>query len=227
LLVRLLLTSLSLRTFLSMAAACKLLTSTISRCNLHDLFVQLMEYFDMDQNGSIDSYEFVAALSLLSNSSLDEKAELIFNLYDFDKSKSLEKDEIIVLVTNTLSAMNAMNKKAPPTIKEIEQKLKSFGTQADTNGDGSISLTEFKKYIKKDKQILEALCNFGVAKSDDLGTDFGSGEGGAPDCDSDLEEEINPKALKNSQKKNNVKNGINDKMNVVDEFGDEEVDAGD
>jgi Ca2+-binding EF-hand superfamily protein len=42
--------------------------------------------FDTDGNGSIDSYEFVCALSLLSHATLDEKAELIFNLYDFDRS---------------------------------------------------------------------------------------------------------------------------------------------
>jgi hypothetical protein len=42
--------------------------------------------FDSDGNGSIDSYEFVCALSLMSHATLDEKAELIFNLYDFDKS---------------------------------------------------------------------------------------------------------------------------------------------
>lgn len=45
-----------------------------------------MDMFDSDQNGSIDSYEFVCALSLMSHATLDEKAELIFNLYDFDRS---------------------------------------------------------------------------------------------------------------------------------------------
>ena len=42
--------------------------------------------FDLDESGTIDSYEFVCALSLLSHATLDEKAELIFNLYDFDQS---------------------------------------------------------------------------------------------------------------------------------------------
>ena len=46
----------------------------------------LLDMFDMDGNGSIDSYEFVCALSLMSQATLDEKAELIFNLYDFDRS---------------------------------------------------------------------------------------------------------------------------------------------
>lgn len=44
-----------------------------------------------------------------------------------------------------------------------------------------------------------------------MGTDFGTGEDGVPDLDEDLEEECNPKALKASDKKNAVKEGIDHK----------------
>lgn len=54
--------------------------------------------FDTDGNGSIDHYEFVCALSLMSHATLDEKAELIFNLYDFDRSQSISKEELTVLM---------------------------------------------------------------------------------------------------------------------------------
>lgn len=74
----------------------------------------------MDQNGSIDSYEFVCALSILSNASLDEKAELIFNLYDFDRSQSISREELTVLMTNVLAALKGMEGKPAPLIKEVE-----------------------------------------------------------------------------------------------------------
>ena len=61
--------------------------------------------FDTDGNGTIDSYEFICALSLVSHATLDEKAELIFNLYDFDKSLSISKEELTVLMANSLSAL--------------------------------------------------------------------------------------------------------------------------
>jgi Ca2+-binding EF-hand superfamily protein len=70
--------------------------------------VQLFDMFDMDNSGTIDSYEFVCALSLLSHGTLDEKAELIFTLYDFDHSQSISKDELTVLMTNVLSALKLM-----------------------------------------------------------------------------------------------------------------------
>lgn len=40
-----------------------------------------------------------------------------------------------------------------------------------------------------------------------MGTDFGTGQGSVPDCDSDLDEEVNPKALQDSDRKVAVKEG--------------------
>lgn len=96
--------------------------------------------FDMDGNGSIDSYEFTCALSLLSHGTLDEKAELIFKLYDFDRSQSISKDELTVLMTNTLSSMMAMEGKPSPTIADIEKKTNAFFLAADADKNNSISL---------------------------------------------------------------------------------------
>jgi Ca2+-binding EF-hand superfamily protein len=70
----------------------------------------------MDGNGKIDSYELICALAMLSHSTLEEKAELIFNLYDFDGSKYISEDELVILLTNSLTAINNMQKKPPPTI---------------------------------------------------------------------------------------------------------------
>jgi len=79
--------------------------------------------------------------------------------------------------------------------------------------------------MKKDKQILEVLTSFGVATREDLGTDFGSGNGTVPDIDSDLEEECNPKGLKYSDVKNSVKDGVDFKPRG--EFEEAELGSGD
>jgi len=50
---------------------------------------KIFEFFDLDQSGKIDSYEFVCALSLLSQANMKTKAELIFNMYDFDKNRTI------------------------------------------------------------------------------------------------------------------------------------------
>ena len=111
----------------------------------------VFDHFDMDGNGKLDSYEFVCAMAMLSHSTLDEKAELIFSLYDFDGSKYISRDELVILMTNALSSLNAMSKKPPPSIEEIEKKTDEFFQKADTNQDKKITLREFKRYITKDK----------------------------------------------------------------------------
>ena len=70
--------------------------------------------------------------------------------------------------------------------------------------------------------------SYGVAKNEDLGTNFGGTVGGAPDLDEDLESEINPKGLEVSEKRQRMKEGIEFAApKEDDEFGDGEVAAGD
>lgn len=99
----------------------------------------------------------------------------MFGLYDFDGSKYISRDELVILMTNSLTAIRAMNKLSVPSIADIEKKTDEFFRGADTDGDKKITLKEFKAYISKDKQILEVLLNANVARKEDLGMDFGAG----------------------------------------------------
>ena len=119
----------------------------------------------------------------MAHATLDEKADLIFNLYDFDRSQSISKDELTVLMTNALTALKNMEGKPAPTISEIELKTNEFFEQADEDQNNQISLKEFKSFIKQDKQCLQVLMSYGVALRSDLGTDFGTGEGSTPHID--------------------------------------------
>lgn len=90
-------------------------------------------------------------MTFLSNSNLDEKAELIFDLYDFDGSKYISRDELVILMTNALTALNKMSQLKPPTLTEIENKVDEFFEKSDTNRDNKITLKEFKTYVKTDQ----------------------------------------------------------------------------
>lgn len=59
---------------------------------------QIFEFIDMDQNSSIDDYEFICGLALFTRTSLDERLEGIFNLYDKDRSELLSREEFKVLI---------------------------------------------------------------------------------------------------------------------------------
>lgn len=112
-------------------------------------------------------------------------------------------------MTNALTSLKSMQKQEPPSIQEVEAKTNEFFKYADTDGDKKITLNEFKNYVTKDKQILEILLKAQVAKKEDLGMDFGPGNGIAPDVDKDLEAECCPKEIvQRSEKKQLVKEGI-------------------
>lgn len=145
----------------------------------------MFEYFDTNGDEKVDSSEFLCAMAFLSNSNLDEKSELIFDLYDFDGSKYISRDELVVLMTNSMTALNNMNKQKPPTIPEIENKVDEFFEKSDTNHDNKITLKEFKTYVKTDPQILQILFANDIAKREDLGKNLGNGD--LPVYDSDLE----------------------------------------
>lgn len=167
-------------------------------------------------------------MTMLSNSNLDEKAELIFDLYDFDGSKYIDRDELVVLMTNALSCLNAMSKKKPPTIHEIEAKTDKLFEESDVNRDNRITLKEFKSYIKKDPEILDLLFSFSIAKKEDLGQNNGSGD--IPEHDSDLEAELNPEGLTRDDKHQRARDGIDFDVKEDDEgglFEVEEQDEGD
>ena len=68
-----------------------------------------------------------------------------------------------MLMANTMASLKSMEGKPAPTINEIEQKTNALFQAADTNRDNSISLREFKTYIKNDHDILKVLMSYGVA----------------------------------------------------------------
>ncbi len=80
---------------------------------------------------------------------------------------------------------------------------------ADVNNDKKISLSEFISYTSKNKEVLGMLNNYGVITKDDLREDFGGEDSkDMPDCDSDLENEINNKDLERDEKTERVKSGV-------------------
>ena len=97
-----------------------------------------MEYFDLDGDGKIDQYEFTCALALLAEGTINEKTEFIFRLYDFNKSESLSKDELTILMTNVMTGIAKVSKSPIPKIAQIEKKSEAIFRTCDIDGNGEI-----------------------------------------------------------------------------------------
>lgn len=67
------------------------------------------------------------------------------------------------------------------------------------------------------------LTSYGIAKTEDLGIDFGTGAGSVPDVDSDLELECKPSELEKDHRKDFLKDGEVPR----DEFDEEIIPPGD
>lgn len=144
----------------------------------------------MDDGTKIDSYEFICAISLLSHGKLNQKAEAIFRLYDFDSSGVLNFDEMVVLFRCVLCSLVALSgNKNIPSIQKVDALVEELLSKYDKNKDGFISLGEFTSIVTKDQKILEHLRKYGLVHSYDKRESYGSAGKGIPECDSDLEEE--------------------------------------
>ena len=166
----------------------------------------------------MDCYEFICGLALLSHGSLNDKAEIICGLYDFDKSRLISKDELVVLIKTTMTSLNAMTSQQEISISFAEKKTSEILQKYDTNKDGEISLKEFQSFVSKDPEILRYLYNYGVICKDDLRPDFGGSQGEIPDADSDLENEINKNNDFRDERIERIKSGI--EHNVKNESED-------
>lgn len=119
-------------------------------------------------------------------------------------------------MTNCLTALRAFCKEPAPLIKEVEEITERFFIKSDVDGNERITLDEFTSFIKKDKDVLDCLISYGIAKTEDLGVDLGDGV--ERFYDSDLENEIKMPTSFQNEKRVGAKYGINFEVDM-DEDG--------
>ncbi|KAI8620231.1 hypothetical protein BC830DRAFT_1100523 [Chytriomyces sp. MP71] len=120
------------------------------------LFLErLFDAFDLDGNKTIDFREFIQGLSVFMKGSAEEKMELSFRLYDIDHSGSIEPKELINIMGKMYSAF--YNEDQTKKIKEVVEQIFS---DLDINGDGSLSLHEYKLMALKEPLIIDFLEQF-------------------------------------------------------------------
>ncbi len=112
----------------------------------------LFDYFDMDGDGQIDSYELTCAIAMLVHSSLDLRSEFLFKLYDFDQNNFLSRDEIIHIVRAMI-----ISKGRPVIASDVESKADDFLRTADLDMDKKLSLKEFQSYAAKNRDVFAIL----------------------------------------------------------------------
>ncbi|KAL6040943.1 Kv channel-interacting protein 1 [Balamuthia mandrillaris] len=105
--------------------------------------------------------EFMIGLSTTTQGTVDEKLEWTFNLYDIDNNGYIEREEMLKIVTVYFRMCQSLMEEMPEEQNTPEKRTDHLFKQMDVNGDGKITLQEFKKGVKQDSAILGALTVLG------------------------------------------------------------------
>ncbi|KAJ3068651.1 EF-hand [Rhizoclosmatium globosum] len=116
---------------------------------------RLFDAFDTDRNKSIDFREFIQGLSVFMKGSAEEKMELSFRLYDIDHSGSIEPKELINIMGKMYSEFYHEDQ-----TQKIKQAVEQIFADLDINGDGSLSLHEYKLMALKEPMLIDFLEQF-------------------------------------------------------------------
>eukprot|EP00727_Mastigamoeba_balamuthi_P011039 m51a1_g6558 hypothetical protein (216) ;mRNA; f:112275-113400 len=123
---------------------------------------QLFRVFDRDNSGSIDLNEFITGITLLSNGTLDDKAEVTFKAFDTNKNGYIEESELVEMVSASydaavkvalsLSDLSKMDELTSSVVSMVRTQMEGLARdmmqKLDTNHDGRLDLEEFKTFCR-------------------------------------------------------------------------------
>ncbi|CAG9325772.1 unnamed protein product [Blepharisma stoltei] len=166
----------------------------------------VFQIFDQHGRDKIDAYEFIAGMIIICDASLEVKADLLFELYDFDHSQAITFDELIILLRTSMNALCYMTGGSPMTMQELEDKTQRLFTKIDLNHDNQITIAEWLSFITRDVEVVKILEVLQLVTVEDIRPNFGSEED--PGMDSDLENETNRREWSRSTVQERVKEGV-------------------
>lgn len=112
----------------------KCLSTIMSSSDAKKEVDRIVKVIDSDKNGFITSSEFIRASIDPKTVLTDENLISVYNIFDKDRSGKISYDEIANVIAKDLKVDSEICKKM---IKEV-----------DINGDGELSISEFKKMMR-------------------------------------------------------------------------------
>uniref|UniRef100_T1KCF3 NAD(P)H oxidase (H2O2-forming) n=1 Tax=Tetranychus urticae TaxID=32264 RepID=T1KCF3_TETUR len=107
------------------------------------LFVkQMFSLVDKDENGYISFREFLDMMIIFAKGSSDQKAKLMFDMYDLDGTGSLSKQEFSTMIRSMLELANQSIDS-----KQMEELISSMFTSAGLDSKNELNLTDFLKFL--------------------------------------------------------------------------------
>lgn len=124
-----------------------------------DSFLQdlIFNVFDDNKDGSINFQEFVTALSVMTRGDPNEKLEFAFSMYDLDGNGFIDKEEMTKIMESFYKLVGPLVTFSGKKYDSPSQLVDEFFEAMDLNGDGKISLEEYKEGALKNPDIIQGL----------------------------------------------------------------------
>lgn len=146
---------------------------------------RLFIVFDRKQSDEIDYEEFMRGLALCMKGSLDEKYQLIFEMYNLGNDEGLSKEELMTMLYSVLRSaqrildvsiqeehqevfLHVVNSKSPSVQKEEEeydayrcakQIVDETFSASHTNHHGKMTFDQFKLWASQNRLVLDSIFN--------------------------------------------------------------------
>jgi len=126
---------------------------------VNDEFLQnvLFTVFDTNHDGQINFQEFVVSLSIMTKGSPAEKLEFAFNLYDLDHNGFIERSEMVRITEAFSKLVGPLVTFSGKKHQNAASMIDEFFDAMDANGDGRISLEEYKQGALRNPDIIQGL----------------------------------------------------------------------
>ena len=124
-----------------------------------DNFLQdlIFNVFDNNKDGTINFQEFVTALSVMTRGDPNEKLEFAFAMYDLDRNGYIDKQEMQQIMEAFYKLVGPLVTFSGKKYESPQQLVDEFFDTMDANGDGKISIEEYKEGALKNPDIIQGL----------------------------------------------------------------------
>ncbi len=91
--------------------------------------------------------DFLAVLVTFAHANWDSKVKFLFELFDFNSSGGISKDELVILGGCWVRGLSCANQTSTPTMAQLRPILTTMVIEADTFPDNHIMVDDLIRWV--------------------------------------------------------------------------------
>ncbi|GIX84209.1 NADPH oxidase 5 [Caerostris darwini] len=113
---------------------------------------RIFNVFDADKSGTVSLEEFMRVMRCFANQSPVEKLKYLFDVYDINNDGNIEFNELRNVISECMKENGLQFGES-----ETDELTRMLFEDADTDGSGTITFTEFKNQLERQPAFMENL----------------------------------------------------------------------